>query len=64
VKEREAVLQVRYARYEIQKPQIKNKNKEMLSSLPVPVIYVKEEHPPKGVEGIAWLRKLRFRDDQ
>jgi hypothetical protein len=55
VKEREAVLQVRYARYEIQKPRIKNKNKALLPSLPVTVIYVKEESPPEGIEGIEWF---------
>jgi hypothetical protein len=64
VKEREAVLQVRYAHYEIKKPHIKNKNKELLPSLPVTVIYVKEENPPSGIEAIEWLWKLRFRDDQ
>jgi hypothetical protein len=64
VKEREAVLQVRYARYEIQKPQIKNKNKALLPSLPMTVIYVKEENPPEGIEAIEWLWKLRFRDGQ
>jgi hypothetical protein len=52
------------ALYEIQKPQIKNKNKALPPSLPVTVIYVKEENTPKGIEGIEWLRKLRFRDDQ
>jgi hypothetical protein len=55
VKEREAVLQVRYARCEIKKPQIKNKNKALLPSLPVTVIYVKEEHAPGGIEAIEWF---------
>jgi hypothetical protein len=55
VKEREVTLQVRYARYEVKKPQIKNKNKALLPSLPVTVIYVKEENPPKGIEAIAWF---------
>jgi hypothetical protein len=55
LKEREAVLQIRYARYEIKKPQIKNKNKALPPSLPVNVIYVKEEQPPKGSEGIEWF---------
>jgi hypothetical protein len=52
VKEREVTLQLRYARYEIKKPKIKNKNKALLPSLPVTVIYVKEENPPKGIEAI------------
>jgi hypothetical protein len=55
VKERETVLQIRYAHYEIQKPQLKNKDKALLPSLKVNVIYVKEEQPPKGIEGIEWF---------
>jgi hypothetical protein len=55
VKEREAVLQVRHTQYEIKKPQIKNKNKALLPSLTVKVIYVKEERPPKGIEAIEWF---------
>ena len=54
-KERETVLQIRYARYEIKKPQIKNKNRALLPSLAVTVIYVKEERPPDGSEGIEWF---------
>ena len=54
-KERETVLQIRYARYEIKKPQIKNKNRALLPSLAVTVIYVKEEQPPDGSEGIEWF---------
>jgi hypothetical protein len=61
--EREAVFQIRSARYGIKKPKIKNKNKALPPSLPVNVIYVKEEQPPHGAEGTAWLWKLRFRDD-
>ncbi|MDR2739725.1 MAG: hypothetical protein LBB68_07845 [Treponema sp.] len=55
VKEREVVLQVRHAQYEIKKPQIKNKNKALLASLTVWVIYVKEERPPKDIEAIEWF---------
>ncbi|MDR2078728.1 MAG: hypothetical protein LBP74_03270 [Treponema sp.] len=55
LKEREVVLQVRYARYEIKKPQRKNKNKALLPSLPVTVMYVKEERPPRSSEGIEWF---------
>jgi hypothetical protein len=55
VKEREAVLQMRYARYEIKKPEIKNRNTALPLSLPVTVIHVKEEQPPDGVEAIAWF---------
>jgi hypothetical protein len=55
LKEREVVLQIRYARYEIKRPQIKNKNKALLPSLAVNVIYVKEERPPQGIEAIEWF---------
>ena len=55
MKERETVLQIRYAQYEIQKPQMKNKNQTLLPSLPVNVIYVKEEQQSKGIEGIEWF---------
>jgi hypothetical protein len=55
LKERERVLQIRYAQYKIKKPQIKNKNKVLPPSLPVKVMYVKEEQPPQGVEVIAWF---------
>jgi hypothetical protein len=48
-------LQLRYARYGIKKPQIKNRNKDLPPSLTVKMIYVKEEQPPKGVEGIEWF---------
>jgi hypothetical protein len=34
---------------------IKNKNKALLPSLPVTVIYLKEENPPKGIEAIEWF---------
>jgi hypothetical protein len=55
VKGREVVLQVRHAQYEIKKPQIKNKNKALLLSVTVKVLYVKEEKPPKGIEAIEWF---------
>jgi hypothetical protein len=54
LKERETVLQVRYAQFEVKKPQIKNVNQELLPSLEVNVIYVKEEKHPHGVEPIEW----------
>jgi hypothetical protein len=49
LKERETVLKIRYAQYELKKPQIKNKNKALPPSVPVKVMYVKEEQPPQGV---------------
>ncbi|GHV22891.1 IS4 family transposase [Spirochaetia bacterium] len=55
LKERETVLQIRYAQYGIKRPEIKNKNKTLLPSLKVNVIYVKEEKPPAGIEAIEWF---------
>jgi hypothetical protein len=55
VKAREVVLMVRFARFEIQKPQILAKNKELPQSIKANVMYVKEEHPPKGLEPRAWF---------
>jgi hypothetical protein len=46
---------VRFASFEIKKPQILNKNKEPPQSIRVNVIYVKEENPPKGLEPIEWF---------
>jgi hypothetical protein len=55
LKERELVLQVRYAPFEVKKPQIKNVNRELLPSINVNVIYVKEENPHKDIEPIEWF---------
>jgi hypothetical protein len=55
VKARDVVLMVRFALFEIQKPQILNKDKELPQSIMANVIYVKEEHPPKGLEPIEWF---------
>jgi hypothetical protein len=64
IPEREAVLQMRYASFTIKRPHILNPVKTLPGSVAVNVIYVREEHPPKGHEPIEWLWKLRFRDDQ
>ena len=48
-------MQIRHARFEIKRPQILNKNKELSDSLEVWVIYAKEERPPKGTEPIEWF---------
>jgi hypothetical protein len=61
LKEREAVLDIRYKEFEIRKPQILKKNQELPSSLQVNVIYVKEEMPPKGCAPIEWF--LMTNDD-
>ncbi|MDR2741519.1 MAG: hypothetical protein LBB98_05110 [Treponema sp.] len=55
MKERDIILQVRSAPYEIKRLAIKDKNKGLLPSVTVKVIYVKEECPPKGIEGIEWF---------
>jgi hypothetical protein len=55
VKAREAVLMVRFAQFEIRKPHILNKHKELPQSIRVNIIYVKEEYPPKGLAPIAWF---------
>jgi hypothetical protein len=55
LKERETMLQVRYARFEVKKRHIKNVNKTLLPTIPVNVIYVKEEEPPQGIEPIEWF---------
>jgi hypothetical protein len=55
LKEREAVLDIRYKEFEIKRPQILNKNKDLLSTLRATVIYVKEEAPPRGCEPIEWF---------
>ena len=55
LEEREVVLQIRYSRFEIKRPQILDKNKALRESVEVWVIYVKEENPPKGVEPIEWF---------
>jgi hypothetical protein len=55
VKGRDVVLMVRFALFEIKKPQILNKNKELPQLIGANVIYVKEENPPQGVEPIEWF---------
>jgi uncharacterized repeat protein (TIGR02543 family) len=55
IPEREAELQMRYAPFTIQRPAILNPVKTLPESVEVNVIYVKEEHPPKGHEAIAWF---------
>ncbi|MDR1902613.1 MAG: hypothetical protein LBQ88_10070 [Treponema sp.] len=44
-----------FALFEIQKPQILTKNKELPQSIKANVIYVKEEHPAQGLASIEWF---------
>jgi hypothetical protein len=55
LKEREAVLSLRYKEFEIKRPQILNKNKALLPSITVNVIYAREEKPPQGKDRIEWF---------
>ncbi|MDR2632630.1 MAG: IS4 family transposase [Treponema sp.] len=55
IPEREAVLQVRYATYTVKRPHILNPVKTLPDGIDLQVIYVKEEKPPKGKEGIEWF---------
>jgi hypothetical protein len=53
--ERDTVLQIRYERFEVKRPQILKKNKALKDSVTIWVIYAKEEKPPEGVEGVEWF---------
>jgi hypothetical protein len=60
LKEREAVLQIRYASFEVKRPLILNKVKHLEASHKVNVVYVKEEQPHSGnadesAEPIEWF---------
>jgi hypothetical protein len=57
VKEREAVLQIRYANFEVRRPFILNKNKDLKETQKVYVIYVQEEQQDKTVdiEPVEWF---------
>jgi len=55
LKERDVVLQIRYDHFEIKRPKILNKNKELTDSVVVWVIHAREEKPPEGVEPIEWF---------
>jgi hypothetical protein len=50
VKEREATLQIRYADFEVKRPNILNKNKGLKETQKVNVIYVREEQQGKAGE--------------
>jgi len=52
-KEREAVLTIRYHRFEIRKP--RGKTAELESSLKLSLIRLKEETPPSGEDALEWL---------
>jgi hypothetical protein len=55
IPERDAVLQMRYAPFTVKRPRTLNPVKTLHESIEVNVIYVKEEHPPKGKEPIEWF---------
>ncbi|MDR1105458.1 MAG: IS4 family transposase [Treponema sp.] len=55
IPEREAVFQMRYAPFTVKRPHILNPIQTLPQSIEVQVIYVKEEHPPKGKGPIEWF---------
>jgi hypothetical protein len=55
VKEREAVLQVRYGQFQIRRPAILNKIKTLKGSVEVSVIYASEETAGADGEPVAWF---------
>jgi hypothetical protein len=55
VKEREAVLQIRYESFEIKRHEILNKIKHLEASQEINVIYVREEQQDKTIEPIEWF---------
>jgi hypothetical protein len=55
VKEREAALRIRYAGFEVKRPRILNKNKELKETQKLNVIYVREEQQDKAAEPLEWF---------
>jgi hypothetical protein len=55
IPKRDAVLQLRYACFQVKRPQILNAVKTLPDSLDIHVIYAKEEHPLKGNSPIEWF---------
>ncbi|MCL2138975.1 MAG: IS4 family transposase, partial [Treponema sp.] len=54
IKEREAVLQIRYCSFAIQRPQILNKVKHLKAAQKVNVVYVLEEQQEEAIEPVEW----------
>ena len=55
VKEREAVLQIRYDSFEIKRPSILNKVKHLKAAQEATVIYVREEPQNESTEPVEWF---------
>ena len=55
MKEREAILTIRYRNFPVKKPAMLTSNKKPENSLNLTLISLKEENPPDGVEPIEWL---------
>jgi hypothetical protein len=55
VPERKAVLELRYARFEVKKPNLLNRETIIPKTTNLNVIYVKEKKPPKGSKPIEWF---------
>jgi len=54
-KEREVSMTVQYQRFNILKPQIRKKSEDLEPALPLTLIRLSEENPPKDKEPIEWL---------
>ena len=52
---REATLSIRAKTFEVRRPARRNKDKHLLSSVIMNVIYISEESPIDGIEPIEWL---------
>ena len=55
LKEREAILHIRYGNFNVKRPEILNKLKSTKASLEVNVIYVHEKQQDKSIEPIEWF---------
>ena len=53
--ERESVLKIRAKTFEVKRPVRRNKDKHLLSSVIMNLIYISEESPMDGIEPIEWL---------
>jgi len=55
VKERETILQIRYDRFEIKRPNISNKIKRLKGTQEATVIFIREEPHNQAIEPVEWF---------
>lgn len=55
MKEREAVLEIRFKAFDVKKPKIRSKDTELESSLTLFLVSLKEETSPEGTAPLEWL---------